>query len=362
MFGFFRKKPTDREPSSKPSTDPSTANDASDYSAVDSLEKAQALHRAGKLEKLFLRPLELGGPDEPMNTLYAPASAVARKSRIDLEVIQPLAAEGRIRSYAANVEYQGKSVIPSAVTIEVSDPETYRFTVPVWGDALSRQERQWDEVYSRREALYAHWFGPISGDVQKLMNLIGVWPGGCLVQIQSPKHKLWVTSSFGLTNADMPATTLNEQFAAEDSADGTSTKYSMRLVARPPQPIPLGRAGYGYEILLFTPQPPQWPLMFLDWSVQAEILQDIDLLGRIKKYGALTVESISLGDQSGDFLIAPLHNFAPGKADLPNGTMELLAATLVTRAQMEFGRKHGGPALLKQILARPELQASPTNP
>jgi len=41
-----------------------------DYSAVDSQEKAKALCREGKLEVLFLFPLEFGGKEIPQNTLY----------------------------------------------------------------------------------------------------------------------------------------------------------------------------------------------------------------------------------------------------------------------------------------------------
>lgn len=40
----------------------------------------------------------------------------------------------------------------------------------------------WRANYDAREKLYVSHFGPFPEDVQKLRNLIGVWPGGCLVQ------------------------------------------------------------------------------------------------------------------------------------------------------------------------------------
>jgi hypothetical protein len=124
----------------------------------------------------------------------------------------------------------------------------------------------------------------------------------------------------------------------------------MRLVGRPPRAVPVGWAGYGYEILVLTTQKEQWPLGFLNWSVQAEIVNDMDLRRRLQKYGAMTVEEVSIGDdQSGDFLIAPIEKFAPPSIALPNGSMELFVATLITRSQMQYGVEKGGPALLAEL-------------
>ncbi len=76
----------------------------------------------------------------------------------------------------------------------------------------------------------------------------------------------------------------------------------------------------------------------------------MDLLGRIHKHGAMTVEEVSIGDdEAGDFLIAPIQKLAPPSIALPNGSMELLVATLITRSQMEYGIEKGGPALLAKL-------------
>jgi hypothetical protein len=336
MFDFFKKRKPDAQ--------------KVDLAAVDTREKAEALLRTGALEKLFMRPVEFGGEDHPLNTLPVPPAVVNRKAAIDLEVIGPLIVAGKVTKYSAKPEYQGKSVVPISLTITVSDPETYQFPIAIWGSALDRELQASNQTYAAREAVYAEHFGPIDSDVQKLMNLTGIWPGGCLVQICCARHKLWVTSSFGLTNPDMPATTRPEEFAVEHDPQGKPTRYSMRIVSRPPRAVPVGRAGYGYEIPLLTRQKEYWPLGFLNWAVQAEILNDVDLLRRIDQYGAMTIEEVSIGAaESADVLIAPIQQLAPASIALPNGSMELLVATRITRPQMQFGIEKGGPALLAQL-------------
>src|SRR4051812_17499764 len=117
-----------------------------DFANVDSKEKAQALYREGKLEKLFLMPLEFGGQDVPQNTLYVPRGTVKRKELIDLESVQGLIEQQRVSKYSAHAGYEGKSVVSNAITITVSEPETFRFELNLWGTALKKEEGRWDEV------------------------------------------------------------------------------------------------------------------------------------------------------------------------------------------------------------------------
>jgi hypothetical protein len=124
MLGWFKKKPP---PPSGP-----------DFSAIDSRDKAVALFERGDLEKLFLMPLEFGGMDNPLNTVYVPVGLAAVKAGIDNNVIGPLAAEGRITQYKAMPEYQGRSVIPIAIKIVASDPGEFTTTINIWGEALTR--------------------------------------------------------------------------------------------------------------------------------------------------------------------------------------------------------------------------------
>lgn len=109
-----------------------------DFSGVDTVAKAVALFERGDLEKLFLMPLEFGGTDEPVNTLYVPIGLADVKAGLDQNVIAPLVAGGKVTRYETNAEYQGASVIPIALTIVASDPGEFRATINIWGEALAR--------------------------------------------------------------------------------------------------------------------------------------------------------------------------------------------------------------------------------
>ena len=124
MHDWFKRKPQPQGP---------------DFSAIDSQAKAAALFERGDLEKLFLMPLEFGGTDSPLNTLYVPVGVAAIKAGIDNNVIGPLAAEGKITKYTASPEYQGESFIPIAIKIVASDPGEFTTTINIWGEALSRK-------------------------------------------------------------------------------------------------------------------------------------------------------------------------------------------------------------------------------
>jgi hypothetical protein len=122
MFGWLKKDPP-------PPTGP-------DFRSVDSLAKAQELARAGQLQKMLLLPLEFGGADIPPNAVFVPAWVVEKKKEIDTNMVQPLAAEGKVSTYNAAPQYQGKSFIPNAIRIEASNPGSFNFAIAIWGDAL----------------------------------------------------------------------------------------------------------------------------------------------------------------------------------------------------------------------------------
>ena len=75
MFGLFRRK--------------QTRPNGPDFSAIDSREKAVKLFERGDLEKLFLMPLEFGGEDNALNTLFVPVGLAGVKAGIDDNVIAP---------------------------------------------------------------------------------------------------------------------------------------------------------------------------------------------------------------------------------------------------------------------------------
>lgn len=123
MFGWFKKKQP--EPNSP------------DFSEIDSQAKAEELFRQGKLEKLYLRPLEFGGEDNVLNTLYVPIGTAAIKANFDNNTIAELAANGKVTRYEAKAEYQGKSFIPIAIKISATDPGEFSVTINIWGEALT---------------------------------------------------------------------------------------------------------------------------------------------------------------------------------------------------------------------------------
>lgn len=125
MFGWFKKK--------------STLPKNPDFSDVDSREKAQELLQCGQLEKLYLMPIEFGGEDIPLNTLYVPVGVVEIKSGIDNNVIDPLVEDGTVTKYTATPEYQGNSIVPIAIRIEASEPGDFTTTINIWGEALGRE-------------------------------------------------------------------------------------------------------------------------------------------------------------------------------------------------------------------------------
>jgi hypothetical protein len=115
-----------------------THNPGPDFAPVDSLAKAVELYEQGVLEKLHLMPLEFGGEDEATNVLYVPVGVASVKHGIDVNVIGPLVDEGKVSQYRAEPEYQGDSFVPIAIRVTAWDPEEFRTTINIWGDALAR--------------------------------------------------------------------------------------------------------------------------------------------------------------------------------------------------------------------------------
>lgn len=85
--------------------------------------------------KLLLMPMAFGGEEIELNTVFVPVAAVALKERIDREIVEPLAAQGKVRRYAASPRYLGASFVPAAIHIEASDPASFNGVVHIWGDA-----------------------------------------------------------------------------------------------------------------------------------------------------------------------------------------------------------------------------------
>jgi hypothetical protein len=211
-----------------------------------------------------------------------------------------------------------------------------------------------EHVENARGDLYERLFGPLPDTASALQNLMGVWPGGRLLQIEGRQVAgLTATVSDGLTNPGLPP---GVRVESQDSREEHDARFIRReqttqLTPAPARHVTPGLAGYGYELVVLTPRPQRWPLQFMNWAVPAEMLHDIRFLDGVMEHGGLTIEDVGLGDDAScDFLIAPARHLLPAEHMLPNGRMHLLVVTAITREQMEYGRRHGCPALLKRLL------------
>ena len=104
-----------------------------DFTAVDSVLKAEALAAEGKLTPLYLVPLRFGGQEMPMNRVFVPASVVERKDHHD-ERVEQLVNEHRADGYSCTPEYRGSSVVPcrlDGMATEEGIP-VYPWSIDVW--------------------------------------------------------------------------------------------------------------------------------------------------------------------------------------------------------------------------------------
>lgn len=106
-----------------------------DFSSVDSLEKAMQLSDEGTLEPLQLVPLEFGGTDVPINVVYVPVGVVKIKQQIDEKMIGDLIAKGAVSQYEVKPDYNGTSVVPTALTVRAWNPGEFSTRIRIWGDA-----------------------------------------------------------------------------------------------------------------------------------------------------------------------------------------------------------------------------------
>jgi hypothetical protein len=249
----------------------------------------------------------------------------------------------------------GQPFVPAEVSVEHQPDGNWKFNLRRLDPAgrgggtgeRPTEEQLWDAVYRAREEFFTEQLGPMPPDIQKLMNLMGAWPGGGLFQFQATRRGgLGVCTTFGLTNPDMPTgvRVVKSERRGQD-------QFTSELQARVPRWVPPGRAGYGYELLVLTPEPADWPLLALSWFVQMEILNDLDLPTRVAGAQGVTVEALAIGDgsQKADFFVEPACSPFPDRAQLCNGIMQLFVATRVTREEMDFALKNGRPALQEQL-------------
>jgi hypothetical protein len=222
----------------------------------------------------------------------------------------------------------------------------------------------WQQVYDSRTACYEKHIGHFPDEILKMGNMKGVWPGGGLFVLSADKigKGLWAYTTFGMTNPDMPASTIMEDYKIETDDQGRASKYSGTLQIKEQAKSPEGSAGYGYEMLLIAKENAEWPLWFMQWSVNAEILNDAGILDRVEKYQGLTIQDIQVGEnESVNVLIAKAQHPLPTGSNLPNGKMTLLIATVITEDEMQWSMKYGREALLAKLIESGVGQVSDRN-
>jgi len=105
-----------------------------DFTDVDSKQKLMFLVEQGKLERVYLFPLELGGQDAEVNAVYLPIGFREMKNKIDGTILR-MAQDGLVRDLKVQPEYKGKSFVPSRIIIKASHPEKpgrLDTTIEVW--------------------------------------------------------------------------------------------------------------------------------------------------------------------------------------------------------------------------------------
>ena len=104
-----------------------------DFLQIDSMEKAQALAKAGALAPLYLMPLRFGGAQGVENRIFAPAAIVELKDRFDDQVEQ-LLLQGKVNGYSCRPQYREKSVVPCAIEIAArkDGSDVFTQTIHIW--------------------------------------------------------------------------------------------------------------------------------------------------------------------------------------------------------------------------------------
>lgn len=233
--------------------------------------------------------------------------------------------------------------------------------------ARQNQEDVWQNVYDTRTQYYEKNIGQLPNNILKIIHMSVVWPGGGLYVIPAEKigKDIFVYSTFGFTNSDMPAQATVSDVKVEKDHLGRTISSSVTLNSKLPTFTPSGAAGYGYELILLAREKnSEWPLWFLQWVAQAEILNDAGILEKVEKYNGLTIEAIQVGENANDkinVLITKAQKPLPLGTQLPNGKMEFLVAIVITDEEMKWSMKNGRNELLNQLIKSGVGQISDRN-
>jgi len=104
-----------------------------DYSFVVSKDDIKMLVTYGKLYPLYLMPLRFNGEDSEKNKVYVPKAIIELKDRAD-NMIEDLIKKGQLTGYSCNLDYKGKSLIPSSLTVigKKDKEEVFSEKINIW--------------------------------------------------------------------------------------------------------------------------------------------------------------------------------------------------------------------------------------
>ena len=104
-----------------------------DYSFVETKDDIKMLVTYGKLVPLYLMPLKFNGEDSEKNKVYVPKVIVSLKNRVD-DMIEDLIKKGQVSGYSCNLDYKGKSLVPSKLTViaRKDKEEIFTETINIW--------------------------------------------------------------------------------------------------------------------------------------------------------------------------------------------------------------------------------------
>ena len=224
-------------------------------------------------------------------------------------------------------------------------------------EEVATEETSWKESGKARANYLQQHFGDLPpGNRMRLINLMSVARDSSLYTIEAKKlgKDVWAYSTFGLSNPDMPTriAAVDPQDITDDFGRLAGLSATMETRSREPATAPAGAAGYGYELMVLAGERAFWPLHILQWAASAEIFTDVGLLDRVDREGGLTVRDVALGsEQMGkvNLLFAKPLPPLPTGTQLPNGSMRILLATVITADELAWSRINGVEALLARL-------------
>ena len=106
-----------------------------DFSAVTTAAQAAKLSDTGRLKRILLRPVALGGVDVDDNAVYVPPAVVSLQTRLT-ETLERYVSEGRIDNLSVDTEYKGKSLVPTKIRVCAThsgrEKEQFTTVIGIW--------------------------------------------------------------------------------------------------------------------------------------------------------------------------------------------------------------------------------------